>query len=593
MKVKQLNHKVAILTIATFALAATTLNTIQPFLSQNSTNPTNSAYAAEGRRVEVVNATGSIVVPSEFRDSLIRIDRVDLSISIPNISQYSAGDYVEIKTENLSIPISGREVRVNDTIIGKVQASENLGFWKQFGTDPSNKEFQSLEPEKLGYYSTYKVMFNERIKDLAGTAIINLDSINIFNRLGIADRDYVATQKIIVNEKTIAQHQVKIGKYQKFGRTKPFLTHGGLYSSTQDGETITMGGMNEWIHLEDGTTSRDNWLKDGDIIQVKFKDDHSGLAFDNDSQVGKKVVQKNAEGFSEANPQGMYFFDTSNSAEYEVIEASPRVMKYRVVKAPDYKHYRAVIFDQRFKLLDTSPATIDYDNQKIKPVTLEHSLVRADGSEVSRYDVRHYSDITGARLKAYAQIKKRGSIIRQIQDEKGNKILGFESDKLILEHVQEGTTYNVEAPSIPGYTFSKISTNSAPQKGTVKEGVQNVVLVYSINSQGQTVKIGENPDPKLHIPDFDKNFPGCTIKYKTTPDTSKAGVIDATLIISCPDQPDKEVDVRITITEEAQPTPEIKAPDTGVESQNIFASILAGGGILTIVGIVISKKFKM
>lgn len=199
-----------------------------------------------------------------------------------------------------------------------------------------------------------------------------------------------------------------------------------------------------------------------------------------------------------------------------------------------------------------------------------------------------FGEIIGASLKSYGEIKKRGSVIRQIIDREGNKIAGFESDKLILERVQEGANYDVPIVVIPGYSFERLADNSAPQKGVVKEGVQNVILAYVISSISQTVEVNAVPDLKGHIPDFEKNFPGCEVKYKTTPNTSTPREIDAIFVISCPDQPDREANVKIIVS--ADVNQEIKAPNTGGRSDNFLPSALAGISIVALMAAIFFRK---
>lgn len=119
--------------------------------------------------------------------------------------------------------------------------------------------------------------------------------------------------------------------------------------------------------------------------------------------------------------------------------------------------------------------------------------------------------------------------------------------------------------------------------------------VRIIVTQNQSIKVGETPDPKKHIPNFDEEFPGCTVKYKNRPDTSKAGKIDAEIVISCPGKEDQIVKVQIEVSENPQQpqSSKIDAPHTGAENNaQIPALISISAAILSVIGIAFGKNRK-
>ena len=70
--------------------------------------------------------------------------------------------------------------------------------------------------------------------------------------------------------------------------------------------------------------------------------------------------------------------------------------------------------------------------------------------------------------------------------------------------------------------------------------------------QNQKVETGGTPDAKGNIKDADKLPKGTSFKYKETPDTSKPGVYDVTVVVTYPDGSTDEVQTTITVGTDAE-----------------------------------------
>ena len=555
MKLNKANHKVAVFSIAALALTASAGVTINNLvLSRGSSDAEYSVFAAEVK--SGVTATGNLSHQTARDGNIIQFFDGDIVFNIDDISKFTPGDYIEFSTENMAIgSLDNREFRHGNLIIAKAQrVSNEVREPIQRSTDEA--KFAALKPEESGVYQTYRIVFNDNIKDMSGPAKIEIDFVNSNTRYAMADHDYNATAKIVYDGSTVVQDTVNIRGYsldRKLG-----TDFGNVYSGTSDGETIEY--MNSYLWLR--TQNHDEKILVGDIVEYTL-DPNSGVAFNLSTPVGGTITSDNTEAFSAGknNQYGVYYVDATNKVTYEVVENSPHKIVLKVVEAPRDDNFIGNI-QVAYNILDTSPETIDYDNQQIREFSYEHKWLRSNGDVVFQRESSRVSDVTGATLKAYGSIKKRGSIIRKIQDQNGNKIAGFESDKLIYERMQEGTAYEVPAPEIKGYTFKGLGDGSVPQKGSITDGTHNVILVYTLNTVNTNVPFGGTPNPKDHIPNFDEIFPGCEVRYKDEIDTTRPGAIDAKIIISCPDQPDREYDVKINIGEPETAPQTIKVGET-------------------------------
>lgn len=122
MKVKNTNFKVAVFAVATVSLgAASSVNFMQNIYLQ-SNNQDISVYAAEGRKIAINSATGTIE-SKDIQVSSHHVDALNLSIRLAD-ANIQAGDYIEIKFNNInasSETFDNREIRINDEIIGSLK----------------------------------------------------------------------------------------------------------------------------------------------------------------------------------------------------------------------------------------------------------------------------------------------------------------------------------------------------------------------------------------------------------------------------------------------------------------------------------------
>lgn len=446
----------------------------------NNNNSDKGVYASQGREITEFTATGNATT-KPIQGILYTIDSLDMRFTIPNPSQYNSGDYLKFETKNLKLNLNNREIRINDVIVGKViLRSSNYINSKSKNFNDSN--FQSLAPEDSGTSEVYHLVVNDNFKNIVtDDAIIDIGVINSHNVVAFVDHDFELPVRVFTDNSIVIDKSITI-KSRPVPTAELQATLGGFYSSTDDGETIINTYTNFWVMSTDSSTRT---LQVGDIIEHSIDDSNSGVAFDTKSlNIEQSITRSNSNARSDKfkNPQGVYWIDEENKATYKIIEVSPHRIRYQVVEPPKEKSFESMVNAHKLLLLDTSPNTIDYQNQKIKPIPMSASIYSADGQLIKKNSDNIGSNITGAKLVSYDSIKKRGSVIVKIQDEEGNKIEGFESDKLLIERQQEGTKYQAIAPEIEGYEFHGLTPDSAPQEGEVKEGVQNVILVFKKKS---------------------------------------------------------------------------------------------------------------
>ena len=124
-------------------------------------------------------------------------------------------------------------------------------------------------------------------------------------------------------------------------------------------------------------------------------------------------------------------------------------------------------------------------------------------------------------------------------------------------------------------------------EGEEPKEVDVKIHVNPVPTNPQTVKVGDKPKAEDHIPDFDKTFPGCSARYKTEPDTSKAGRVDVVIIVTCGD---KEIELFSHLIIEDEPKIEIDAPHTGSESSIFPAVVAALSTLATMTGVFVAKR---
>ncbi|MDK8364867.1 Rib/alpha-like domain-containing protein [Corynebacterium sp. UMB10119B.1] len=130
-----------------------------------------------------------------------------------------------------------------------------------------------------------------------------------------------------------------------------------------------------------------------------------------------------------------------------------------------------------------------------------------------------------------------------------------------VDELPEGTTFEYEqAPdtstegdkpvtivvTYPDGTTDKVNANVKVQKNATDADKNDP------QGQNQKVETGGTPDAKGNIKDADKLPKGTSFKYKETPDTSKPGVYDVTVVVTYPDGSTDEVQTTITVGTDAE-----------------------------------------
>ena len=130
-----------------------------------------------------------------------------------------------------------------------------------------------------------------------------------------------------------------------------------------------------------------------------------------------------------------------------------------------------------------------------------------------------------------------------------------------IDELPEGTTFEYEqAPdtstegdkpvtivvTYPDGTTDKVNATVKVQKNATDADKNDP------QGQNQKVKTGGTPDAKGNIKDADKLPKGTSFKYKESPDTSKPGVYDVTVVVTYPDGSTDEVQTTITVGTDAE-----------------------------------------
>ncbi|MCQ4609738.1 putative Ig domain-containing protein [Corynebacterium sp. CCUG 61414] len=130
-----------------------------------------------------------------------------------------------------------------------------------------------------------------------------------------------------------------------------------------------------------------------------------------------------------------------------------------------------------------------------------------------------------------------------------------------VDELPEGTTFEYEqvpdtstegdkpvtiVVTYPDGTTDKVNANVKVQK--------NATDADKNDPQGQDQKVekGGTPDAKGNIKDADSLPKGTSFKYKETPDTSKPGVYDVTVVVTYPDGSTDEVQTTVTVGTDAE-----------------------------------------
>ncbi|OIR41905.1 hypothetical protein BJP08_06555 [Corynebacterium sp. NML140438] len=130
-----------------------------------------------------------------------------------------------------------------------------------------------------------------------------------------------------------------------------------------------------------------------------------------------------------------------------------------------------------------------------------------------------------------------------------------------VDELPSGTTFEYEqAPDTSTEGDKPVTIVVTYPDGTTDEVNANVKVQKNATDadkndpqgQNQKVKTGGTPDAKGNIKDADKLPKGTTFTYKETPDTSKPGVYDVTVVVTYPDGSTDEVQATITVGTDAE-----------------------------------------
>ncbi len=151
----------------------------------------------------------------------------------------------------------------------------------------------------------------------------------------------------------------------------------------------------------------------------------------------------------------------------------------------------------------------------------------------------------------------------QVQDKtvEPNEVPEAKDHVTNIDELPEGTAFEYEqAPdtstegdkpvtivaTYPDGTTDKVNANVKVQKNATDADK------HDPQGQDQKVKTGGTPDPKGNIKDADSLPEGTTFEYKKTPDTSKPGVYDVTVVVTYLDGSTDEVQTTITVGTDAE-----------------------------------------
>ena len=275
-------------------------------------------------------------------------------------------------------------------------------------------------------------------------------------------------------------------------------------------------------------------IKSGDIVKMKLPQS-SGIAFDiklnpKEGAVGTINTQELYANFGDNATSKGVLLKTGINLKYKVIKNSSHELVYQIVEISNDK--ASYQFLPRLTILDTSEKTVNYNEGKLNPISATTEIYRGDDKYFS-LDKPAAGVISGTKMKSYADIKKRGSVIVRYQDENG---VSLAPEVLLANKVQVGTDYSAEEKQFEGFEKAELFKNSSPKTGKVEEGVKIVTFVY---------------------------------KKKSIP------------------APEKPLNL---VKEEKKPKENISAPNTGFENNFIKNLLFMGGAALSIISIIVIRK---
>ena len=491
---------------------------------------TQPAFADTAKRIDV-DATGDIKElssgGSENRTS------TKVNINVKNGQNINAGDYVDLKFESLNdAGLDNREVRYKDIIIGKmklIKAKNNVSEFSRRSIK-GHPEAEDIIPEKSAARdSEYRLIFNDQAKKFSDMQL----SIEVvaYNYAAWVNHKYNVEQAVKVNDKYIVR---KTGMINGVGKKLPAVDakFNIFHASSQDGENLN-GTIFDFT-LSQSDKNNPKHIKPGDIFKMKIPQS-SGIAFDiksnpKEGAVGNVNTQELYANFGDNATSKGVLLKTGVNLKYKVIKNSSHELVYQILEIADDKS--GYQFLPRLTILDTSEKTINYNENKLNPISATTEIYRGNDKYFS-LDKMATGIISGAKMKSYTDIKKRGSVIVRYQDENGTSLA---SEVLLVNKVQVGTDYAAEEKQFEGFEKAELLKNSSSKNGKVEEGIKIITFVYKKKS------------------------------------------------ISAPEKPSNPV------KEEKKPKENIGAPNTGFKNNFIKNLLFMGGAALSVISIIVIRK---
>ncbi len=488
------------------------------------------AFADTAKRIDV-DATGEI---KELQSGgTYNRTNTKVNINIKNGQNINAGDYVDLKFESLNDAwLEDRDIRYKDTIIGKIKfikAKNNVGEFSRRSIK-GHPEAENIIPEKsTARDSEYRLIFNDQAKKFSNMEL----SIDIvaYNYAAWTNHKYNIEHSVKVNNKEIAHKTGTISGVNKISPEIDFRINTFLASS-KDGENVDGNIFDFGIRQSDKNNPKH--IKPGDIVKMKLPES-SGVAFDAKSNpkegaVGTANTQELYSNYGDNATSKGVLLKTGVDLKYKVIKNSSHELVYQIVEVADDKALYQ--FLPRLTILDTSEKTVNYNEGRLNPISATAEIYRGDDKYFSS-ERSAGGTINGTKMKAYADIKKRGSVIVRYQDENGASLA---PEILLANKVQVGTDYTAEEKQFKGFEKAELLKNSSPKTGKVEEGVKTVTFVY---------------------------------KKKSVP---------------APEKPSNP------IKEEKRPKENISAPNTGFENNFVKNLLFIGGAALSVISIIVIKR---
>ena len=489
------------------------------------------AFADTAKRIDV-DATGDI--KELFSGGSANRTNTKINISVKNGQNINAGDYVDIRFENIiETGLVDKEIRYKDIIVGRmklIKLENTIVDLFNKRAIKGNPEANNIIPEKSSARnSEYKLVFNDQAKKFSNMDL-SMELISD-NHSAWTNHKYNIEHSVKVNNKEIAHKTGTISGVNKVSPEVDFRINTFLASS-KDGENVDGNIFDFKIQQSDKNNPKH--IKPGDIVKMKLPES-SGVAFDVKSNPKEGVV-------STVNTQELYanFGDNATSKgvllktgvnlKYKVIKNSSHELVYQIVEIADDK--AAYQFLPRLTILDTSEKTINYSENKLNPISATTEIYRGEDKYFS-LERSAGGAINGAKMKSYADIKKRGSVIVRYQDENG---VSLTPEVLLANKLQVGTDYTAEEKQFEGFEKAELLKNSSPKTGKVEEGVKIVIFVH---------------------------------KKKSVP---------------APEKPSNPV------KEEKKPKENISAPNTGFKNDFVKNLLFVGGAALSVISIVVIKR---